>query len=264
MAKTKTKIKGLEYQKPKTSLYLCCFGSVHHKTPTDHSSISEHNVKQKSRSNSWFPWQRIRLGVKNSMARTVPLEGTEVHEKEKLKLKFKGKANKVHSSMWKWNSKSKSDLLNRTQSNSTPNQTPSKSQLNRGNNIEDVTRQQSRSSSLTKAASHRVSLPTSKRQVRRFLSSKHSQTTSKHAKRKQIQNAERYNPVVATSVVMIALVSMILWGRLCSIACTSAWLYLIPSFTMTAENDKQNSVNDSNDLVLDSKMDKRKVIPPKM
>ncbi|RDX81371.1 hypothetical protein CR513_37965, partial [Mucuna pruriens] len=184
--------------KPKNSLYLCCFGR---KSPTDHSTISEHNTKQKSPSTNWFPWQRIiRLRVKNSIAKTVPLEFDET---EKLKLKFKGKA---HSSRWRW--KSKSELLNNT--------TKSKSQQYRGNNVEDDTREQSKS--------HAVSLPSSKRQVRRLLSS----TTLKHGKRKQV---ERYNRVVGASVIMMILISLIVWGRLCSILCTSAWLYLVPSFS---------------------------------
>lgn len=126
MATAETKIKGMkiEHPKPKTSLCLCCFGSFHSKTPT---TGSEHKAKQKSGSSSWFPWQRIRFRVKNSMAKTVPLEGSEFDETDKLKLKLK--ANKVHSSWCKWKSKSKSDLLNKTLSNSKPSQTPSKSRV---------------------------------------------------------------------------------------------------------------------------------------
>ncbi|KAG4966903.1 hypothetical protein JHK87_032554 [Glycine soja] len=214
MATAETKIKGMkiEHPKPKTSLCLCCFGSFHSKTPT---TGSEHKAKQKSGSSSWFPWQRIRFRVKNSMAKTVPLEGSEFHEIDKLKLKLKLKDNKVHSSRWKWKSKSKSDLLSKSQSNSTPSQTPSKSQKNRGNNIAGYTRQQSKTSSPGKVVPHAVSLQA---------------WTWKQGKHKQLQNPERYNPViVAASLVVITLVSMIVWGRLCSIICTTAWPYLIPT-----------------------------------
>ncbi|KAG4993841.1 hypothetical protein AAZX31_11G098800 [Glycine max] len=234
MATVETKIKGMEieYPKPKTSLSLCCFGSFHSKTPTR----SKHKTKQESgTSSSWFPWQRIRFRVKNSMAKTVPLEGSEFDETDKLKLKLK--ANKVHSSWCKWKSKSKSDLLNKTLSNSKPSQTPSKSRQNRGNNIEGDRRQQSKSSSSSrKGVPHAVSLPTSKKQ--------NSQTTWKHGKHKQLENAERYNynPVAAAaaSVVVITLVSMIVWGRFCSIICTSAWLYLILQTTWTRRETSQD------------------------
>ena len=131
-AKAKTKIKNLEYPRPK-SFYLCCFGSLPHKTPAESAITgSEHNLKQES-----LPWQRIGLRVKNQSTKTVPLEGSESDEKEKLKLKPKGKANKVHSSKLR----SKSNRHTKTQANAppssqtppvlpiTPNQTPSESQV---------------------------------------------------------------------------------------------------------------------------------------
>lgn len=36
------------------------------------------------------------------------------------------------------------------------------------------------------------------------------------------------DPVLGISVVMVALIITVLWGRLCAVLCTCAWLYLIP------------------------------------
>nr|KYP68404.1 hypothetical protein KK1_022028 [Cajanus cajan] len=178
------------------------------------------------------------------MAKTVPLEGSKFDDIENLKLKLKGTVNKVHSPRWKWKwkSKSKSDFLINTQSNSTS----SNSKQNRGNIVKCNKREQNMST-ITKTAS----LPTcSKRQERQLLWSTHYETTWKHAKRKQTQNAERHNLLTVASVVVIILVSMMVWGRLWSIICTSICFYLIPCFTTTPQYDKQS---DSNDLVLDFK-----------
>ncbi|KAK7312213.1 hypothetical protein VNO77_35914 [Canavalia gladiata] len=247
-----TKIKSLNYPKLKTSLYPCCFGSLHYKTPTNSSiTPSQHNRKEESPSRSWFPWQRIRHRIKNLMSKTVLFEGAR--ETEKRELTFKGSTitNKVHSSGWK----SKSNLCNKVLLRVTPNQSPSKSQIrfqlsrvknlfflfqqNRENNKVDGDLRQRRGSSLTRATSTMSHI------------SKHPQTTLKHCKHKQLQNAKRYALVVVTSIVIITLVSMILWGRFCAILCTFAWFYLIPSLRITLEKDQQTHLKDLNNLVSD-------------
>jgi len=55
--------------------------------------------------------------MKKSMAKTVPLE-----EEEGLEFADMKAYTKVHSSSWKWRSKSKSNSFNNTQINSTLNQ----------------------------------------------------------------------------------------------------------------------------------------------
>ncbi|KAK7341314.1 hypothetical protein VNO80_24240 [Phaseolus coccineus] len=140
-----------------------------------------------------FPWQ---VRMKKSMAKTVPLE------EEGLEFADMKAYTKVHSSSWKWSSKSKSksNLLNNTQINSTLNQSLS----------QHDTRQ------------HAVSLPSSKRQ--------HvvNKTTGKDAKQKQ-------DHVTGACMVIISLVSMIVWGGLGSIVCTTSFMYLIPTFLKTTK-----------------------------
>ncbi|MED6220807.1 hypothetical protein PIB30_048399 [Stylosanthes scabra] len=279
MAKTKTKIiTSLEYPKPKfeSSIYLCCFGNSSRSSSTGSTnntgSGQQRNLKQKS----WFPWQRF--------GKTVPLlEGLEFDEKNKKKKlpKLKASYNKVQYSSSKW--RSKSNLHNKTQQANHPTPTPeqkppliphivpnqplsyskrSQPRTSRENKaLESDTCQQGRSSPTIAAAtatSHWDPVPASKRHVHRTG----PQTTPKqHGKH---QNANRYySPVVGTSVVMVTLVIMLLWGRLCAIVCTSTWLYFVHRFRLVHENGVvmvENTIDSSKELDLDSNLYKKKVV----
>ncbi|XP_057748585.1 uncharacterized protein LOC130967649 isoform X1 [Arachis stenosperma] len=272
MAKTKI-ITNLEYPKPKTksSLCLCFFGSSASTSVGSTNNIGsreQRSLKQKS----WFPWQRI--------GKTVPLlEGLEFDEKKKKKKKkhpkLKVSYNKVQYSSSKW--RSKSNLHNKYQQahptptptqkqplipHIAPNQPPSNSQFqtsqpNRENKaLENETCQQSGSSPTIAAAtatSHSDLGPASKRHVQRMG----PQTTPKqHGKH---QNANRqYSPVVGAWAVIVTLVILLLWGRLCAIVCTSTWLYFVHRFRLVQENDVV--VESSKELDLDSNLYKKKVV----
>lgn len=107
----------------------------------------------------------------------------------------------------------------------------------------------------SRAMSRTVSLPSSERQDRGLSSlSMQPQTTLKE------ENARRYDPVVGMSAVLVTLLVMILWGRLCAILCTSAWFYFIRRFRMATENDIKNTSAYSTNLDFDSKVYKKKVI----
>lgn len=98
-----------------------------------------------------------------------------------------------------------------------------------------------------------------KRQARRLSSSSsmQSQTTSKKPK-----NARGlYGSVVGMSVLVVTLVMLIFWGRLCAILCTSAWLYFIPRFSHSGDvNDDDGPKTKLGDVDLDSEVYKKKVI----
>ncbi|CAN8252070.1 unnamed protein product [Cochlearia groenlandica] len=56
---------------------------------------------------------------------------------------------------------------------------------------------------------------------------------SKEAKGKssRVRNGSRVrrlDPVIGISVIMITLMIMLMWGRLCAILCTSVWCYILP------------------------------------
>ncbi|XP_050373827.1 uncharacterized protein LOC126791418 [Argentina anserina] len=42
---------------------------------------------------------------------------------------------------------------------------------------------------------------------------------------------KRLDPLVGMTIIMVTLIIMVLWGRLCAILCTAAWFYLLPRLT---------------------------------
>lgn len=69
-------------------------------------------------------------------------------------------------------------------------------------------------------------------------------------------SSKRFEPVVGLSVVMVTLVIMVLWGRVCAILCTSAWLYFVPRLISTGGSDGSGS----GDLDIGSEESKKKVV----
>lgn len=72
----------------------------------------------------------------------------------------------------------------------------------------------------------------------------------------------RNDGVFGMSVVVVTLVIMIFWGRLCAILCTSVWLYCAPRWgKIGGVNDDGNpKTTPSNEVDLDSDEYKKKVI----
>lgn len=94
-----------------------------------------------------------------------------------------------------------------------------------------------------------------KRQERRPSSTMQNQTTSKPT------NARgSYDALVGMSVLLVTLMIMIFWGRLCAILCTSAWLYFIPRFRKDITVNDDDPKTKSNDVDFDSEEYKKKVI----
>lgn len=44
----------------------------------------------------------------------------------------------------------------------------------------------------------------------------------------------RFDPVIGISIIMLTLMIMLIWGRLCAIICTSTWCYFLPSLKEAA------------------------------
>ncbi|KAK4263077.1 hypothetical protein QN277_028551 [Acacia crassicarpa] len=265
--------------KPKSSLFLCCFGSFPHET-----SMRESDNK--------FSFQGVR--EQSSDSKTVPL-GASLPEHDK-----EHRANRVRSRKWRWRlffkstSKSKSNnqkSLKESQTPAThqkpprqrppvvpvtPNQTPPQTRqeeraqrkpenetgLPRVASPQEDAREESIS---VPAGSHLVSLPAPKRRQSRLSSSTpgESQTTLSRADRSG--NARKYesnDSAFGWSAVLVTLVILIVWGRLCAIPCTSAWLYWFPRIRKATKNDTTKNSNNvvSKDLDLDSEAYKKKVI----
>ncbi|XP_024019854.1 uncharacterized protein At5g23160 [Morus notabilis] len=70
--------------------------------------------------------------------------------------------------------------------------------------------------------------------------------------------ARRFEPVVGMSIVLVTLVIMIVWGRLCAILCTSAWLYFVPRLSSAV--DVGGVLGRPRGLDLGSEENKKKVV----
>lgn len=67
-------------------------------------------------------------------------------------------------------------------------------------------------------------------------------------------NNEKFDPVMGMSIILITLIIMLFWGRLCAILCTSAWLYFYPLLRKQDINTKAKLSN------LNSEKYKKKVV----
>ncbi|KAF7827869.1 Transmembrane protein [Senna tora] len=66
-------------------------------------------------------------------------------------------------------------------------------------------------------------------------------------------------------MLVVTLVIMIVWGRLCAILCTSAWLYFVPRFNKTTAHEGNdvvinNTQNSKEEDYLDSEVYKKRVV----
>lgn len=50
--------------------------------------------------------------------------------------------------------------------------------------------------------------------------------------------ARKYEPVVGMSIIMVTLIIMVVWGKLCAILCTSAWFYFLPRLRKSIDSNK--------------------------
>lgn len=56
----------------------------------------------------------------------------------------------------------------------------------------------------------------------------------KYSKLESEVHTLKYDPVVGMSIIVVTLLILVLWGRVCAILCTSAWFYFVPRLTYSA------------------------------
>lgn len=56
----------------------------------------------------------------------------------------------------------------------------------------------------------------------------------KYSKLETEAHTLKYDPVLGMSIILVTLLILLVWGRLCAILCTSAWFYLVPRLTYSA------------------------------
>ncbi|KAL4383089.1 hypothetical protein GQ457_15G012340 [Hibiscus cannabinus] len=230
--------------RPRQSCFLGCFGF---------SAKKKSGQQNKTRSLSW---PRFRLSSRKSGAKTVPVNNTDKAEADRSKTKKKqphkpsrqnSSANHVaretrievkkviHVRFCSWNS-----LFQTTQKGSSlpgspmiktkPRRTPTR-------------------------LSHAGSFPVLEGSQRVGNPRIHAPTSSKDL-------VEKFEPMMGLSIITVTLIIMVLWGRVCAILCTSAWLYICARFrTRTRSKGNESTANsNSDDSYLNSKEYKKKVV----
>lgn len=74
---------------------------------------------------------------------------------------------------------------------------------------------------------------------------------------------KKFDPVIGISIIVLTLMIMLVWGRLCAILCTSAWCYFLPRLRdVAALAKRKRSHIDGSAYVpdLNSESYKRKVV----
>ncbi|KAK9275606.1 hypothetical protein L1049_022873 [Liquidambar formosana] len=89
----------------------------------------------------------------------------------------------------------------------------------------------------------------------------HSASMVKKSDGKNVAQVGKLDPMVGMSIIMVTLIIMLLWGRLCAILCTSAWFYFIPRIWASVKSNgtTQNKSN-SDDVDINSEEYKKKVV----
>lgn len=70
-------------------------------------------------------------------------------------------------------------------------------------------------------------------------------------------NGKKLDPLVGMSIVVMTLMIMLLWGKLCAILCASAWFYFVPR--LRSEDDVKNGLI-QREFNLDSEDYKKRVV----
>ncbi|ESQ40763.1 hypothetical protein EUTSA_v10014452mg [Eutrema salsugineum] len=94
-------------------------------------------------------------------------------------------------------------------------------------------------------------------------STRHGKPEMKPSRAKTRSRVEKFDPVIGISIIILTLMIMLIWGRLCAILCTSAWCYLLPRLKDAAALAKRKrSSSDGSAYVpdLNSESYKRKVV----
>lgn len=94
-------------------------------------------------------------------------------------------------------------------------------------------------------------------------SARYGKPKMKPSREKGGSRVEKFDPVIGISVIVLTLVIMLVWGRLCAILCTSAWCYFLPRLRDAAALAKRKRSGSDGSVCapdLNSESYKRKVV----
>ncbi|KDP36363.1 hypothetical protein JCGZ_09778 [Jatropha curcas] len=229
--------------KPRTTLFLSCFGFS-----------GKIEVSEKKSSKFHKPWfSRSTILRKKPGAKTVPVDSTDsekvIHSKKTTYCKSKLKRNSDQITPKRQNPavndknpgrkqqpKEKIILEHGKHMDHAMDSVASPKNLSFRRKIDAIRTGSSQPGSLEdKPQSHAtvdrsISLPSATHRVEK------SRVGPKKPRK------EKFDPVIGMSIVMVTLIIMLLWGRMCAILCTCAWLYFVPRLRTQDEIGKNGAV----------------------
>ncbi|KAI3812326.1 hypothetical protein L1987_17033 [Smallanthus sonchifolius] len=115
-------------------------------------------------------------------------------------------------------------------------------------------------SSPLKPLSHSKSQPPAKRQKH-----PHAPPVDEGLRRKSGPSGGEFDSIIGMSIILVILVILVLWGKLCAILCTSSWFFIAPRLVAAGQRSAVDSADkpppeSHNSLDLESVEYKKKVI----
>lgn len=71
-------------------------------------------------------------------------------------------------------------------------------------------------------------------------------------------NGKKFDPLIGMSIVILTLMILLIWGKLCAILCAAAWFYFVP-LSRSEEDDVKNGLIPG-EFSYDSEEYKKKVV----
>jgi len=92
------------------------------------------------------------------------------------------------------------------------------------------------------------------------ISSRYGKPDLKPTRSRNGSRVKPFDPVIGISIIILTLMIMLVWGRLCAILCTSAWCYVLPRVRDAAALAKRKRNGSASVPDLNSESYKRKVV----
>lgn len=113
----------------------------------------------------------------------------------------------------------------------------------------------------TTGTSAAISPSASPKRQRRAATPSSARKTWFMSNERTMTGANKLDPLVGMTIIMVTLIIMFLWGRLCAILCTAAWFYLIPRLTNSNSSSTAGNPHPRvDDLDFNSDEYKKKVV----
>lgn len=74
------------------------------------------------------------------------------------------------------------------------------------------------------------------------------------------EKSSRVDPVIGISIIVLTLMIMLMWGRLCAVLCTCTWCYFLPRLKRKRKRIGGGKAEGKDDLDLNSAAYKKKIV----